>query len=50
MELGSECSILNGQVIYIEKPKLKIAGMWLIPLDRDTYMWHHLLNQSGTLL
>ena len=38
MGFGSRCSILNGQVIYIEKPKLKIADMWLIPLDRVTYM------------
>ena len=29
---GSKCKILNGQVIYIEKSKLDIADMWLIPL------------------
>ena len=38
IEMGfeSRCSILNGQVIYIEKTKLKIADMWLIPLDHVT--------------
>ena len=30
MGFRSKCSILNGQVIYIEKSKLKIADMWLI--------------------
>ena len=34
---GSKCCILNGQVIYIEKSKLNIADMWLIPPDRVTY-------------
>ena len=38
MELKSKCSIFNGQVIYIEKAKLNIADMWLIPLDRVTHM------------
>ena len=38
MEFGSKCSVLNGQVIYIEKSKLKIADMRLIPLDRVTYV------------
>ena len=37
MGFGSKCSILNGQVIYIEKSKLNIADMWLIPLDCVTY-------------
>ena len=37
MGFESRCSILNGQVIYIEKTKLKTADMWLIPLDRVTY-------------
>ena len=37
MEFGSKGSILNWQVYYIEKSKLKIADMWLIPLDRVTY-------------
>ena len=37
MEFGSECSILNGLVIYIEKSKLNVTDMWLIPLDRVTY-------------
>ena len=36
MGFESRCSILNGQMIYIEKAKLKIADMWLIPLDRVT--------------
>ena len=31
------CSTLNEQAIYIEKSKLNIANMWLIPLDRVTY-------------
>ena len=39
MGFGSKCSILNGQVIYIEKSKLNIADMWLIPLDRVTNVW-----------
>ena len=38
MGFESKCSILNGQVIYVEKSKLNIADMWLIPLDRVTYM------------
>ena len=25
---------LNEQVVYVEKSKLNIADMWLIPLDR----------------
>ena len=33
---GSKCSILNGQVIYIEKSKLNIADMWPISLDHVT--------------
>ena len=37
MLFGSKCSILNGKVIDIEKTKLNIADMWLIPLDRVTY-------------
>ena len=36
MEFGLKCSILNGQVIYIQKSKLNIADMWLIPLDSVT--------------
>ena len=36
MGFESTCSILNGQVIYIEKSKLNIANMWLIPLGRVT--------------
>ena len=35
--LGSKCSILNGQVIYVEILKLNIADMWLVPLDHVTY-------------
>ena len=38
MGFGSKCSILNGQVIYFQKSKLNVADMWLIPLDRVTYM------------
>ena len=38
MGFGSKCSILNRQVIYIEKSKLNIANMWLIPLDCVTIM------------
>ena len=37
MGFGLKCCILNGQVIYIEKSKLNIADMWLIPLDRVTF-------------
>ena len=32
---GSKCSIVYGQVIYIEKSKLNIANIWLIHLDCD---------------
>ena len=32
------CSILNGQVINVENWKLKIADMWLIPLDHVTQL------------
>ena len=35
--LNQKCSILNGQVIYIQNAKLNIADMWLIPLDRVTF-------------
>ena len=35
MGFRSKCSI-NGEVIYIEKSKLKIVDMWLISLDRVT--------------
>ena len=34
---GSKFSFVNGQVVYIEKPKVNIGDMWLIPLDRATY-------------
>ena len=33
MRFGPKCSILNGHVIYIEKSKLNISNMQLIPLD-----------------
>ena len=38
IEMGfeSKCNILYGQVIYIEKSKVNIANMWLIPLDSVT--------------
>ena len=36
---GSKCSIFNGQVIDSEISKLNIADMWLIPLDRVTYLF-----------
>ena len=41
MKFKSNFSILNGQLIYIEKSKLNIAVMWLvlIPLDRVTISW-----------
>ena len=40
IEMGfeSKCSIFTGQVILIEKSKFNIADMWLIPLDRVTYI------------
>ena len=41
MGFGSKCSILNGQVIYVEKSKLNIADMWLIPLDHVTYYTYY---------
>ena len=37
MEFESKCSILNEQGIYIEKSKLNVVDMWLIPLDCVTY-------------
>ena len=41
IEMGfkSKCSILHGQVIYIEKSKFNIADMWFIPLDHVTYVY-----------
>ena len=42
MGFESKCSILNGQVIYIEKKKkskLNTADIWLISLDRVTYVY-----------
>ena len=41
MGFGSKCSILNGKVIYIEKSKLNIADMWLIPLDHVTFWFSY---------
>ena len=39
MRFGSKCSILNGQVIYIEKKyNLNIFDMWLISRDHVTNM------------
>ena len=38
IRFGSKCSILNGQWTYIEKSKLKITDMWLIPLGRATFV------------
>ena len=38
MGFGSKCSIFTGQVICIEKSKLNFADMWLIPLDRVTFV------------
>ena len=41
-DFRSKCSILNGQVICIEKWKLNITDKWLIPLDRVykcNYLW-----------
>ena len=32
MSFKSKCSILSGQIVFIEKSKLNIANMWLIPL------------------
>ena len=37
MGFGWRFSILNGKVIFIERWKLNIADMWLIPLDCVTY-------------
>ena len=39
MGLDQDIAFKNGQVIYIEKSKLNIADMWLIPLDR-AYLLH----------
>ena len=35
--LDQNVAFLNWQVIYIEKSKLNIADMWLIPLHRVTF-------------
>ena len=43
MGFGSKCSILNEQVIFIEKSKLNIADMRLIPLDGVTYKHMNLM-------
>ena len=45
MGFGSKCSILNGQVIYIEKSKLNITDMRLIPL-----IVSHMFNTQYTLV
>ena len=39
MGIGAKYSILNGEMIYAEKSKLNIADMWLILLDRVTYIF-----------
>ena len=39
MGLWLKCSVLSRQLICFEKSKLNIADMWLIPLDRVTFMW-----------
>ena len=44
MQFELKCSILNGQGTYVEKSKLNIANMWLIPLDRVTYITSYLLT------
>ena len=46
MGFGSKCSILNGQVIYVEKSKLNIAAMLLIPLERVTYIHQGVLARQ----
>ena len=46
MGFGSKCNILNGLMIYIEKSELNIFDMWLIPLDRVTYIENILLHDS----
>ena len=38
MGFESKYGILNLQVIYIENSNLNIADMWLITLDRVTYV------------
>ena len=49
-EVWIKCSILNGQVIYIEKSKLNAADMWLILLDHVTYTAWNPLNAFPFLL
>ena len=44
MGFGWKCGILIELVIYIEKWKLNIANMWLIPLDRVTYLFLGILD------
>ena len=47
MWFGPESRILNGQVIYIEKSKLNIVDMWLIPLgQKQAYSLRNLLGIS----
>ena len=51
MEFGSNLfNILNGLVIYIEKPKLNIVDMWLIPLDQCHIYVGDILISEGLLL
>ena len=46
VRFGSKCSILNGQVIYIETSKLNIANMLLIPLD-ISHKYHTAMGGSA---
>ena len=36
--LDQNVAFFTGQVIYTEKSKLNIADMWLIPLNRVTFV------------
>ena len=49
IEMGfrSKCNMLNEQVIYIEKSKFNIADMWLIPIDRVTFVLG-VMKEKGT--
>ena len=47
MGFGSKWSILNGQVVYIETPKLNIANLLLIPLDPVTFLFYFDSNYFG---
>ena len=49
MRFGSNCSILNKQVIHTENSKSNIADMRLIPLDHVTYKHFRSVHTEATV-